>query len=333
MNVKVPKREEEEPTESLHDRDGQDGSTASEAQTDSPSSLPNEGHRKVTCEDIKFVQALIERCLHLYMTEDEVVTMLVNQFKLEKHFINLVWQRLEEENPDFFSAYNVRLTLKKQIILFNQLMEKQFHLTKIRDFHNSKQPSQNGHSQVNSSFGHLPQQPYFPSTGATDMDSMPYGSPYHVVDGVPAVGNFNFIQQNGCLLSREAASGNHEMNIESYDQVSYEPHEFQRSSGQSMAFGASFHSNMCNIEGFQPALDGGGGISFDNLVSHHNLTTNLTNIGDLAAFQSNQSSLFPNPEIVDIVGGSPDECDIADYFIADEVPYPEPLFGIDKGES
>ncbi|XP_021729049.1 uncharacterized protein LOC110696081 isoform X3 [Chenopodium quinoa] len=329
MNVKkVPKREEEEPTESLHDRDGQDGSTASEAQTDSPSSLPNEGHRKVTCEDIKFVQALIERCLHLYMTEDEVVTMLVNQFKLEKHFINLVWQRLEEENPDFFSAYNVRLTLKKQIILFNQLMEKQFHLTKIRDFHNSKQPSQNGHSQVNSSFGHLPQQPYFPSTGATDMDSMPYGSPYHVVDGVPAVGNFNFIQQNG-----EAASGNHEMNIESYDQVSYEPHEFQRSSGQSMAFGASFHSNMCNIEGFQPALDGGGGISFDNLVSHHNLTTNLTNIGDLAAFQSNQSSLFPNPEIVDIVGGSPDECDIADYFIADEVPYPEPLFGIDKGES
>lgn len=41
-----------------------------------------------------------------------------------------VWQKLEEENADFFRAYYIRLKLKKQIILFNHLLEHQFHLMK-----------------------------------------------------------------------------------------------------------------------------------------------------------------------------------------------------------
>lgn len=50
------------------------------------------------------------------------------QFKLL--FGYSVWQKLEEENADFFRAYYIRLKLKKQIILFNNLLEHQYHLMK-----------------------------------------------------------------------------------------------------------------------------------------------------------------------------------------------------------
>lgn len=41
-----------------------------------------------------------------------------------------MWQKLEEENADFFRAYYIRLKLKKQILLFNHLLEHQYHLMK-----------------------------------------------------------------------------------------------------------------------------------------------------------------------------------------------------------
>ena len=39
-----------------------------------------------------------------------------------------VWQKLEEQNPEFFKAYYTRLKLKKQIVLFNHLLEQQVQL-------------------------------------------------------------------------------------------------------------------------------------------------------------------------------------------------------------
>lgn len=43
-------------------------------------------------------------------------------------FLYSVWQKLEEENAEFFRAYYIRLMLKKQILLFNNLLEHQYHL-------------------------------------------------------------------------------------------------------------------------------------------------------------------------------------------------------------
>ena len=43
-------------------------------------------------------------------------------------FPHSVWQKLEEENADFFRAYYIRLKLKKQILLFNHLLEHQCRL-------------------------------------------------------------------------------------------------------------------------------------------------------------------------------------------------------------
>eukprot|EP00249_Psilotum_nudum_P024254 c29135_g4_i1 orf=1320-2612(-) len=90
----------------------------------------NEG-RRISCEDIQLVQNLIERCLQLYMNESEVISTLSYQAKIEPGFTGLVWQKLEEQNPEFFKAYYTRLKLKKQIMLFNHLLEQQVQLMQL----------------------------------------------------------------------------------------------------------------------------------------------------------------------------------------------------------
>lgn len=84
--------------------------------------------RKVSREDIQLVQNLIERCLQLYMSQKEVVNTLLVQAKIEPGFTELVWQKLEEENREFFKAYRLRLIVKDQIELFNRLLERQVEL-------------------------------------------------------------------------------------------------------------------------------------------------------------------------------------------------------------
>ena len=50
---------------------------------------------------------------------------LQRQAKVEPEFTRLVWQKLEEQNPDFFRMYTMRLKLKDQIAMFNYLLEQQ----------------------------------------------------------------------------------------------------------------------------------------------------------------------------------------------------------------
>lgn len=80
--------------------------------------------RKVSNRDIQVVQNLIEQCIQLHMNRAEAVNTLWSQAKIERHFTELVWQKLEEENREFFEAYNLRLALKDHIVLFNDLLKK-----------------------------------------------------------------------------------------------------------------------------------------------------------------------------------------------------------------
>ncbi|KAI3903961.1 hypothetical protein MKX01_004029 [Papaver californicum] len=86
--------------------------------------------RRVSRQDIQLVQNLIERCLQLYMNQKEVVETLLVQAKIEPGFTELVWQKLEEENREFFKAYHVRLMVKHQIMIFNELLDKQVELVR-----------------------------------------------------------------------------------------------------------------------------------------------------------------------------------------------------------
>ncbi|KAL7138375.1 hypothetical protein ABFS83_10G158900 [Erythranthe nasuta] len=90
--------------------------------------MSNGDVRKVSLQDIQLVQNLIERCLQLYMSQREVVTTLLQHAKIEPGFTELVWQKLETENQDFFKAYHLRLIVKDQILRFNQLLERQVEL-------------------------------------------------------------------------------------------------------------------------------------------------------------------------------------------------------------
>ncbi|XP_042408268.1 uncharacterized protein LOC121997734 [Zingiber officinale] len=85
--------------------------------------------KKISHEDIGLVQNLIEHCLQLYMNKKEVIRTLSIRAKVEPEFTALVWQKLEEENSEFFRSYYIRVKLKKQIILFNQLLQHQYNLT------------------------------------------------------------------------------------------------------------------------------------------------------------------------------------------------------------
>ncbi|KAE8681914.1 cystathionine beta-lyase [Hibiscus syriacus] len=102
--------------------------------------------RRVLRQDIQLVQNLIERCLQLYMTQKEVMDTLLAQAKIEPGFTELVWQKLEEENREFFQAYYLRLMVKQQIMEFNKLLEQQvrlmdqIHSTGISSISNSNGP-------------------------------------------------------------------------------------------------------------------------------------------------------------------------------------------------
>ncbi|KDP37823.1 hypothetical protein JCGZ_06725 [Jatropha curcas] len=101
--------------------------------------------RRVSTKDIQVVQNLIERCLQLYMNQREVVETLLAQAKIEPGFTELVWQKLEEENREFFKAYYLRLTVKQQIIEFNKLLEQQVRLMRqINSTGVASMPTSNG---------------------------------------------------------------------------------------------------------------------------------------------------------------------------------------------
>ncbi|XP_041996830.1 uncharacterized protein LOC121746936 isoform X1 [Salvia splendens] len=129
--------------------------------------------RKVSLHDIHVVQNLIERCLKLYMSHREVVHTLYHQAKIEPGFTELVWQKLEAENQEFFRAYDMKLTVKDQILRFNEMLEKQVEvMQQITQNGSSLTPQSNGsqtqHS-THSNSAHRDPRPHMPSITSENM--------------------------------------------------------------------------------------------------------------------------------------------------------------------
>ncbi|KAL8227281.1 hypothetical protein R6Q57_017113 [Mikania cordata] len=87
--------------------------------------MSGEEVRNISTEDIQKVQNLIEQCLPYYMTQKQVIDILYQQEKIEPSFTELVWQKLEEQNQEFFKGYHLRLMVKDQIMEFNKLLDRQ----------------------------------------------------------------------------------------------------------------------------------------------------------------------------------------------------------------
>ncbi|KAH9625238.1 hypothetical protein KSS87_004519 [Heliosperma pusillum] len=306
----------------------------------------NDG-RKISREDIELVQNLIERCLQLYMNRDEVVKTLLNRARIDPGFTTLgrnckhwncmlgassstaivpnfdpsliyfsVWQKLEEENADFFRAYYIRLKLKKQIVLFNHLLEHQYHLMKYPVPPKVPlAPIQNGIHPMpvnNLSMGYpVLQPPPVPATGQPHLDSMSHGlSGCHVVNGVPAPSNYQPMRMNsGNDILMESSSSDpapvippssgmssmSEMPISPTSVASSGHFPFTASEISGMgvdtsALDTAFQTDVGTSIGLP---DGGAGHSKDSLrslaqipwnFSLSDLTADLSNLGVLSAF-------------------------------------------------
>jgi len=59
------------------------------------------------------------------MNQSEVATALQLQANIEPSFTALVWKKLEEQNPDFFKVYHMRLRLKEQMTAVNYIVSQQ----------------------------------------------------------------------------------------------------------------------------------------------------------------------------------------------------------------
>ncbi|KAL1538010.1 hypothetical protein AAHA92_26799 [Salvia divinorum] len=115
--------------------------------------------REALLVKLQLVQHIIERCIQLYKNKRETVEYLFLKANIEPDFTRIVWQRLEKESPKFFYAYHLRMVLRDQIRIYNELYEKQVEL--VRRTGRSVPSSSNGsrmHSMHNDS-GNQTRQP------------------------------------------------------------------------------------------------------------------------------------------------------------------------------
>ncbi|OWM68658.1 uncharacterized protein LOC116192049 [Punica granatum] len=312
-------------------------------------------NKKVSRQDIELVQNLIERCLQLYMNKDEVVKTLLHRARIDPGFTTLVWQKLEEENADFFRAYYIRLKLKKQILLFNHLLEHQYHLMKYPVPKVPLAPIQNGIHPMpvnNLPMGYpVLQQPPMPAPGQPHLNPMQCGiSSCHVVNGVPAPTNYQPMRMNSgndvgmdtstadaapAIPPSSAMSSMSEMPVSPASVVSSTHFPFSASEISGMgvdtsALDTAFTSDVASSVGLQLVHDAGPGNSRESLrsldqiqwsFSLSDLTADLSNLGDLGALGNYPGSPFL-PSDSEILLDSPEQEDIVEEFFVDSIPGP-----------
>ncbi|KAK9094195.1 hypothetical protein Scep_025664 [Stephania cephalantha] len=337
-----------------HDQGDQNNNAITGAPAGDSGSISNSSNdsRKVSREDIELVQNLIERCLQLYMNKEEVVKTLLNRARIEPGFTTLVWQKLEEENAEFFRAYYIRLKLKKQIILFNYLLEHQYRLmnypvpTKV-----PLAPIQNGIHPMpvnNLPMGYpIIHPPPIPATGQPHLDPMGSISNCHVVNGVPAPANYHPIRMNS---GNDMVMGNSadvptvislSNGMSSISEMAVSPASVASSghfpftpdmsgiSVETSALDAAFATDVASAEGLQQGSEVTAENGRDSLMplasipwnfSLSDLTAVLSNLADLdEALRTDHGAPFlasdSNP-----LPDSPEQDDIVEEFFVDSFP-------------
>ncbi|KAL3615708.1 hypothetical protein CASFOL_041369 [Castilleja foliolosa] len=299
-------------------------------------SMSSNNNRTVS-EDIDLVKNLIERCLQLYMNRDEVEKTLLSRAKIDPYFTTLVWLKLEKENADFFRAYYIRLELKKQIVIFNNLLEHQYRLMKY--LVPPKAPlaaMQNGVHPMpvnNLPMGYtVAPQPPIPATGQPNINAMGYSQ---AVDDFLAPGNFLPALMNG---------GNDMLIETGTDSVlpvmpPNSGHFPFSSSGtpdigvDMSALETGFTSDVASSVGPELTHDNGAGNSSDLLrsldqtnwnFSLSDLTADSSNLGDLGALENYPGSpfLLSSSDINHILLNSQEQGDLVDEFLVDSYSIP-----------
>jgi len=74
--------------------------------------------------DNSHITSLIEKCLELYLNEEEIVACL-EASEVPAELTKKILSRLELRNPQFFQYYQLQLQIKDQITRFNSAVAKQ----------------------------------------------------------------------------------------------------------------------------------------------------------------------------------------------------------------
>jgi uncharacterized protein (TIGR01589 family) len=91
--------------------------------------------------NVQLVHLMVEHCLSYNVSQDEAVRLLQAEAGVEPDLTRLVWSKLEEDNPHFFDAYSSRLTLLKQALDANALMQRLLHLQQQQEQEHEQQQS------------------------------------------------------------------------------------------------------------------------------------------------------------------------------------------------
>ncbi|XP_017626297.1 uncharacterized protein LOC108469776 isoform X3 [Gossypium arboreum] len=304
-------------------------------QTSADSASSNDG-QKVSRQDIELVQNLIERCLQLYMNKDEVVKTLLNRARIDPGFTILVWQKLEEENADFFKAYYIRLKLKKQILLFNHLLEHQYYLMKYpMPPKVPLVPIQNGIHPM-------------PAAGQPHLDSMGISS-CHVVNEVPAPSHFQPMQMNSgndmvmdnnatdatpavppttAMMSSMSEMPVSPTSVASSGNFPFTATDMSEMGVDTATLDSAFTADVASSIGLQLGPGNGADNSRDSLrsldqiqwnFSLTDLTADFSNLGDLVALGNHPGSPFL-PSDSEIMLGSSEHENIVEEFFVDSIP-------------
>ncbi|WOL02126.1 hypothetical protein Cni_G10845 [Canna indica] len=273
-----------------------------------------------------------------------------NTLAAEAPGANSVWKKLEEENSDFFRAYYIRLKLKRQIILFNHLLEHQCHLMKspllpnipLAPLHNGIQTT-----PVNNMPMGYPvlQQPAMTATGQPHFDPTGCGlSSCHVVNGIPPHGRFHALSINSgneivmggatteaapvgipcgtiSSMSEMAASP---ASVASNNHFPFTPPEISGMCLDASTLDTTLTSDMVSTGDLQLDQECAMGSSRDPLgslgqlwnLNLSDLTTDLASLGDLRALDDYTGSPFPPPDS-DILLDSPEQDDKVEEYFAD----------------
>ncbi|KAE8693642.1 cyclic nucleotide-gated ion channel 1-like [Hibiscus syriacus] len=277
---------------------------------------------------------------------------LLTRARIDPGFTTLVWRKLEEENADFFRAYYIRLKLKKQILLFNHLLEHQCHMMKYPVPPKVPlSPIQNGIHPMpvnNLPMGYpVLQQPPIPATGQPHIDSMGISS-CHVVNGVPAPSNFQPMRMstgNDMVMDNTASdvtpaippttamSSMSEIPVSCISVASSGSFPFTASDMSGMradtsALDSAFTADVASSVGLQLGHDNGAGNSRDSFrsldhiqwnFSLTDLTADLSNLGDLGDLGNYPGSPFLHSDSEILLDSSEQDNIVEEYFV-DSVP-------------
>ncbi|XP_043716030.1 uncharacterized protein LOC122664320 isoform X3 [Telopea speciosissima] len=276
--------------------DQQNNTTAEAPRADSSSiPLSRNDNRKVSRQDIEFVQNLIERCLQLYMNRDEVVKTLLHRAKIEPGFTNLV-NNLPIGYP-VLQQPTITATGQPHLDSIGCGLSSCHVVNGVPaagNLHPIRMNSGNDRVMENSAAEITPVIP--PSSAMLSMSEMDVSPP-----SVASNGHFPFA-----------------------------PSEISGMGVESSALDTAFTSDVTSSVGLQLGPDGGAGNSRDFLqslaqipwnFSLSDLTADLSNLGDLGALDNFPGSpLLPSDS--DILLDSSEQDDIVEEFFVDSAPGP-----------